>query len=133
MDIVSRVVRWRQDKRRWYAASIKLRSDSKYSKRKMYKQKGTGLARHSTRAVSQFRGGYKYSAIKTIKRSKTNKKHVNIAIKSILMELIKKHKVLLVDKLINVRNLSEPCLLIHASNKIEWLVYATNIGFRCLH
>ncbi len=55
----------------------------------MYKQKGTGLARHSTSVISQFRGVYKYSTIKTIKRSKTNKRHMNIAIKSILMELVK--------------------------------------------
>ncbi len=34
----------------------------------MYKQKGMGLASHSTKSVSQFRGGYKYSAIKKFKR-----------------------------------------------------------------
>ncbi len=36
----------------------------------MYKQKGMGLARHSTKSVSQFRGGYKYSAIKKLKDQK---------------------------------------------------------------
>lgn len=121
------------DKRRWYIANIKSRSDSKYSNRKLYEQKGTGLARHSTKSVPQFRGGYKYSAIKKIKTTKVNKRYIEIAIKSVLIECIKNNKVLFVNKLIDVRNLIMPCLLIHASNEIKQITYATKIGFGCLH
>ncbi|PIM96811.1 50S ribosomal subunit protein L4 [Candidatus Hodgkinia cicadicola] len=121
------------DKRRWYVSYIKIRSDSKYSNKKMYKQKGMGLARHSTKSVSQFRGGYKYSAIKKIKRSKTNKRYTDIAIKSILVEKIKDGKLLLIDKLINVRNSVVSGLLIHTSSEDKQIVYAMKIGFCCLH
>ncbi len=53
-----------------------------YSNRKIYKQKGTGLARHSTRSVPQFRGGGKYCGTKHI--SKVNKKLFTSSIKNIL-------------------------------------------------
>ena len=56
-DIVSRVVRWQLAKRRLGNHSVKTRSQVKMTTAKMYKQKGTGKARHGSGAVSQFRGG----------------------------------------------------------------------------
>jgi len=56
-DIMARVVRWQLAKRRLGNHSVKTRADIKMTTAKMYKQKGTGNARHGSAAVSQFRGG----------------------------------------------------------------------------
>ena len=56
-DIMARVIRWQLAKRRLGNHSVKTRSDVKMTTAKMYKQKGTGKARHGSAAVSQFRGG----------------------------------------------------------------------------
>ena len=56
-DIIARVVRWQLAKRRLGNHSVKTRADIKMTTAKMYKQKGTGNARHGSAAVSQFRGG----------------------------------------------------------------------------
>jgi large subunit ribosomal protein L4 len=56
-DIMARVVRWQLAKRRLGNHSVKTRADIKMTTAKMYKQKGTGKARHGSAAVSQFRGG----------------------------------------------------------------------------
>ena len=56
-DIIARVVRWQLSKKRLGNHSVKTRSDVKMTTAKMYKQKGTGKARHGSGAVSQFRGG----------------------------------------------------------------------------
>jgi large subunit ribosomal protein L4 len=45
-DIITRVVRWQLSKRRLGNHSVKTRSDIKMTTAKMYKQKGTGKARH---------------------------------------------------------------------------------------
>ena len=56
-DIMARVVRWQLAKRRLGNHSVQTRSEVKMTTAKMYKQKGTGKARHGSGAVSQFRGG----------------------------------------------------------------------------
>ena len=56
-DIMARVVRWQLAKRRLGNHSVNTRADIKMTTAKMYKQKGTGKARHGSAAVSQFRGG----------------------------------------------------------------------------
>ena len=56
-DIMARVVRWQLAKRRLGNHSVKTRADIKMTTAKMYKQKGTGNARHGSATVSQFRGG----------------------------------------------------------------------------
>jgi large subunit ribosomal protein L4 len=56
-DVMARVVRWQLAKRRLGNHSVKTRSEVKMTTAKMYKQKGTGKARHGSGSVSQFRGG----------------------------------------------------------------------------
>ena len=56
-DIMARVVRWQLAKKRLGNHSVQTRSEVKMTTAKMYKQKGTGKARHGSGAVSQFRGG----------------------------------------------------------------------------
>ncbi len=56
-DILHRVVRWQLAKRRSGNHKTKERSEVNGSMAKIWKQKGTGRARHSTRKAPQFRGG----------------------------------------------------------------------------
>ncbi|WJW79808.1 50S ribosomal protein L4 [Bartonella sp. TP] len=58
-DILQRVVRWQLLKRQQGTHDVQTRSDVSRTGAKMYKQKGTGRARHSSARVSQFRGGGK--------------------------------------------------------------------------
>ena len=56
-DIVARVVKWQLAKRRAGSHKVKSRSEVAMTTAKMFKQKGTGRARHGSAAVVQFRGG----------------------------------------------------------------------------
>lgn len=56
-DILARVVDWQLAKRRAGTHKVKSRSEINRTGGKMYRQKGTGRARHSSRRVVQFRGG----------------------------------------------------------------------------
>ncbi|MEW5424458.1 50S ribosomal protein L4 [Amorphus sp. 3PC139-8] len=58
-DLVQRVVRWQLSKRQAGTHKTKTRGEINATGKKMYKQKGTGRARHSDRAAPQFRGGGK--------------------------------------------------------------------------
>lgn len=56
-DILSRVVTWQLAKRRSGNHKAKVRSEVSGSTKKIYKQKGTGSARHGARRGAQFRKG----------------------------------------------------------------------------
>ena len=56
-DILHRVVVWQLARRRAGTHVVKFRSDVRATNRKMYRQKGTGRARHGSRRVNIFRGG----------------------------------------------------------------------------
>jgi len=58
-DILQRVVRWQLARRQQGTHQVQTRADVSRTGAKMYKQKGTGRARHSSARVSQFRGGGK--------------------------------------------------------------------------
>jgi large subunit ribosomal protein L4 len=58
-DILHDVVRWQLAKRRQGTHQSKTRGEIKATTRKMYKQKGTGRARHGAASATQFRGGAK--------------------------------------------------------------------------
>jgi large subunit ribosomal protein L4 len=58
-DILQQVVRWQQAKRRQGTHKTKTRGEIKATTRKMYKQKGTGRARHGAATATLFRGGGK--------------------------------------------------------------------------
>ncbi|MEZ5781743.1 MAG: 50S ribosomal protein L4 [Rhizobiaceae bacterium] len=58
-DILQRVVRWQLAKRQQGTHQAKGRADISRTGAKMYKQKGTGRARHSSARAPQFRGGGK--------------------------------------------------------------------------
>lgn len=56
-DIITRVILWQLAKRRSGNHSTKNKAAVHGTTRKMYKQKGTGGARHGSRKAPQFRGG----------------------------------------------------------------------------
>jgi len=56
-DLIHRVIRWQLAKRRAGTHAVKNRADIARTGKKMYKQKGTGGARHGSARVPQFRGG----------------------------------------------------------------------------
>lgn len=58
-DILHRVVTWQLAKRRATARAAKERGDVKLTSKKMYRQKGSGSARHGNKAAPQFRKGGK--------------------------------------------------------------------------
>jgi large subunit ribosomal protein L4 len=58
-DILQRMVRYQELKRQAGTHKAKGRSEVKATSKKMYRQKGTGSARHGNKAAPQFRGGGK--------------------------------------------------------------------------
>lgn len=56
-DLIHRMIRWQLAKRRAGTHAVKNRADIARTGKKMYKQKGTGGARHGSARVPQFRGG----------------------------------------------------------------------------
>lgn len=58
-DILHRVVRWQLAARQAGTHHSKRRSEINATGKKMYRQKGTGRARHSDKKATQFRGGAK--------------------------------------------------------------------------
>ena len=56
-DILQRMVRWQLAKRRAGTHKVKNRAEIWRTGKKMYKQKGSGNARHGSARVAQFRGG----------------------------------------------------------------------------
>ena len=56
-DILHRMVNYQLAKRQAGTHATKGRSDIKATKKKMYRQKGTGSARHGAKSAPQFKGG----------------------------------------------------------------------------
>ena len=56
-DILHRVVRWQRNKAQAGTHKVKTRSETSYSTKKIYRQKGTGGARHGSRKAPIFRKG----------------------------------------------------------------------------
>src|SRR5210317_240099 len=56
-DILHRVVRWQRARAQAGTHKVKTRSEVSYSTKKIYRQKGTGGARHGARSAPIFRKG----------------------------------------------------------------------------
>ena len=59
-DILHRVVRWQRNNAQAGTHKVKTRRETSYSTKKIYRQKGTGGARHGDRNAPIFRGGGVY-------------------------------------------------------------------------
>lgn len=97
-DIIARVIRWQLAKRRMGNHSVQTRSDVKMTTAKMYKQKGTGKARHGSGAVSQFRGGgMAHGPIVHTHSHSLNKKVRKLGLKSALSNKFKLGKLIILE------------------------------------
>ena len=97
-DIVSRVIRWQLAKRRLGNHNVQTRSQVKMTTAKMYKQKGTGKARHGSGSVSQFRGGgMAHGPVVHSHAHSLNKKVRKLGLKSVLSNKFKSGKLIILD------------------------------------
>ena len=97
-DIVSRVIRWQLAKRRLGNHSVQTRSQVKMTTAKMYKQKGTGKARHGSGSVSQFRGGgMAHGPVVHSHAHSLNKKVRKLGLRSVLSNKFKSGKLIILE------------------------------------
>ena len=97
-DVVARVIRWQLAKRRLGNHSVQTRSQVKMTTAKMYKQKGTGKARHGSGAVSQFRGGgMAHGPVVHSHSHNLNKKVRKLGLKSALSNKFKLGKLIILE------------------------------------
>ena len=98
-DLLQRCVRWQLAKRRAGTHAVKNRGDIARTTKKLYKQKGTGNARHGSARVPQFRGGGR--AFGPLPRSHEHglpKKVRALALKHALSAKAKDGAILVIDK-----------------------------------
>jgi len=99
-DILNRVVRWQLAKRQQGSHSVKTRSEGSYSKSKIYRQKGTGGARHGDRNAPIFRKGGVYKGPKPRDHSHDlNKKFRQLGLKHALSSKISTGKIVFIEGL----------------------------------
>ena len=99
-DILNRVVRWQLAKRQQGSHSVKTRSEGSYSKSKIYRQKGTGGARHGDRNAPIFRKGGVYKGPKPRDHSHDlNKKYRKLGLKHALSSKISTGKIVFIEGL----------------------------------
>ena len=99
-DILNRVVKWQLAKRQQGSHSVKTRSEGSYSKSKIYRQKGTGGARHGDRNAPIFRKGGVYKGPKPRDHSHDlNKKFRKLGLRHALSSKILSGKVVFIEDL----------------------------------
>ena len=97
-DIIARVIKWQLAKRRLGNHSVQTRSEVKMTTAKMYKQKGTGKARHGSGSVSQFRGGgMAHGPVVHSHAHSINKKVRKLGLKSALSNKLKSGKLIILE------------------------------------
>ena len=97
-DLLQRMVRWQLAKRQAGTHAVKNRSDVNRTRKKLYKQKGTGNARHGAASAPQFRGGGR--AFGPVVRSHAHdlpKKVRALALKHALSAKVKDSTLIIVD------------------------------------
>ena len=98
-DILHQVVLWQLAKRRQGSHAGKTRGEVKATTKKMYKQKGTGRARHGSADVAQFRGGGQAFARKPRDYSHDLPKKVRkLGLKSALSAKLAEGKLVVLDE-----------------------------------
>jgi large subunit ribosomal protein L4 len=98
IDLLQRMVRWQLAKRQAGTHAVKNRSDVNRTRKKLYKQKGTGNARHGAASAPQFRGGGR--AFGPVVRSHAHdlpKKVRALALKHALSAKVKDSTLIIVD------------------------------------
>ena len=99
-DILQRVVRWQLAKRQQGTHQSKGRADIARTGAKMYKQKGTGRARHHSARAPQFRGGGKaHGPVARSHEHDLPKKVRALGLKHALSAKLKASSLIVVDEL----------------------------------
>ena len=99
-EIVAKVVNWQLSNRRQGSHKVKERNEIVGSNAKIYRQKGTGRARHGSKKVVQFKGGGVVHGPKVRSHSKKiPSKLKKQAIRILLTSKLKNGKLKIIDKL----------------------------------
>ncbi|MBS7540830.1 50S ribosomal protein L4 [Ancylobacter lacus] len=97
-DILHRCVVWQLSRRQAGTHQTLSRADVNRTKRKMYKQKGTGGARHGAASAPQFRGGAKaFGPVQRSHASDLPKKVRALALKHALSSKAKDQQIIVLD------------------------------------
>ncbi len=97
-DLLARMVNWQLAKRRGGNHKVQGRSDVKGTTQRMYRQKGTGRARHGPPKVSQFRsGGRAFGPVLRDHSHKLLKKVRKLALKTALSAKAADGKLVVLD------------------------------------
>ena len=104
-DILQRVVTWQLAKRRSGNHKIQVRNEVSRTGKKMYKQKGTGGARHGSRRAAQFVGGAKaHGPVVRSHAFDLTKKFRALALRHALSSKVKSGSLVIMDSV----NLADP-------------------------
>lgn len=118
-DVLFRMVRWQLAKRRAGTHKTKGRSEIAGTTKKMYRQKGTGGARHGNKLAPQFRGGGKaFGPVVRDHAHDLNKKFRVLALKTALSAKAKSGQLVVLDDAV----VTEPKtkLLAEKFSKLGW-------------
>ena len=100
-DLIQRVVLWQLAKKQQGTHQSKGRADISRTGAKMFKQKGTGRARHSSARAPQFRGGGKaHGPVARSHETNLPKKVRAMALKHALSAKVKADAIVVVDDLV---------------------------------
>jgi large subunit ribosomal protein L4 len=117
-ESLSDVVRWQLAKRQAGTHSVKGRSDVSRTTKKLYKQKGTGNARHGAKTANIFvGGGIVFGPTPRSHAFKVNKKVRDLAIKSLLSIKARENNLIICEDL-NIEN-SKTKSLIDSLDKLN--------------
>jgi large subunit ribosomal protein L4 len=117
-ECLASVVRWQLAGRQAGTHGVKGRSDVNRTTKKVYKQKGTGRARHGAKTANIFvGGGIVFGPVVRSHAFKINKKARKLALKSLLSIKIKENNVIVCEDL-NVEN-SKTKGLLESLNKLN--------------
>jgi large subunit ribosomal protein L4 len=99
-DLIARMVRYQLAKRRSGNHAVKNRAEIHRTGAKMYKQKGTGRARHSSARAPQFRGGGRaFGPVVRDHAHELPKKVRALALKHALSAKLKSDAIMVIDQL----------------------------------
>jgi large subunit ribosomal protein L4 len=99
-DILQRCITWQLAKRRAGTHKIQVRNEVSRTSKKMYRQKGTGGARHGSRRAAQFVGGAKaHGPVVRSHEFSLNKKIRSLALRHALSSKVKSGSLIILDNL----------------------------------